>query len=87
MEKFFNYAIEKYEFLEPVFFCDHGISLFYIDSEIARSIMKVFLDREKPILPIHDGFVVKLQDEDLLFNIPLLLQNPKFLVGYDAEVI
>lgn len=64
----FDKIIEKYEFLKPVMFCGHSNHLFFEDSEVARAVIQVLLDRNKPIFPIHDGFVVKAEDEDLLMN-------------------
>jgi hypothetical protein len=43
-----------------------GKDLFMYDAEIARQIIQTFLDAGKVVLPIHDGFVVKRSDEDLL---------------------
>lgn len=64
----FDKILSKYPFLEAVMFKDNAIKLFFEDSEVARSIIEVFVDRYKPILPIHDGFVVKAEDEDLLMT-------------------
>lgn len=36
------------------------------DAEIARNIIQKFLDVDKVILPIHDGFIAKQSDESFL---------------------
>jgi hypothetical protein len=66
LERLFDTIIRKYPFLESMMFQDNAIKLFFEDSEVARSIIQVFVDRYKVILAIHDGFVVKAEDEDLL---------------------
>lgn len=68
LERLFDTIFRKYPFLENMMFRDNAIKLFFEDSEVARSIINVFVDRNKPILPIHDGFVVKAEDEDLLMT-------------------
>lgn len=43
-----------------------GRRLQYMDSELACDIMLKFSELDKPILPIHDSFIVKRHDLDLL---------------------
>ena len=37
-----------------------------LEAEVAFTVVDVFISEDKPILPIHDGFVVKESDEHLL---------------------
>ena len=43
-----------------------GLQLQFIDSEIAEQVMLEFARQDKPIIPIHDSFIVKAEDEELL---------------------
>ena len=45
-----------------------GKQLFMYDAGIARKITQTFLDANKVVLPIHDGFIVKVSDKDLLYQ-------------------
>jgi len=68
VSNFFKKIIENYPFLEELSFRSMGLSLFKLDAEIARRIIQRHLDADKVILPIHDGFVVKKEDEDFLLD-------------------
>jgi hypothetical protein len=59
-------VLEANPFLEKHVFSGIGKKIFMIDSAIARKIIQTFLDEEKVVLPIHDGFIVKESDKDLL---------------------
>ncbi|KHK03929.1 hypothetical protein [Desulfovibrio sp. TomC] len=45
---------------------DQGIRLQRLDSDIADAILAVFVRQGRPIVPIHDSFVVRDQDRELL---------------------
>jgi len=47
---------------------DKGISLQAQDSRLAEMVMVVFTQQMKPIIPVHDSFIVKVEDEDLLLD-------------------
>lgn len=61
-----NQVLAKHPFLEKYAMKGIGKDLFMHDAEIARQIIQTFLDAGKVVLPIHDGFVVKQSDKDLL---------------------
>jgi hypothetical protein len=48
---------------------DQGISLQAQDSRLAEMVMGVFTRQMKPIIPVHDSFIVKVEDEDLLLDV------------------
>lgn len=53
------------------FFCKKepfGMLLQNADSMLAADVLKVFVEQDKPILCVHDSFVVKQEDEELLVN-------------------
>ena len=52
--------------LSEFFLTGCGICLQRIDSEIASLILKEFIKQKKPIFPVHDSFVVKREDKNLL---------------------
>ncbi|MCG7895446.1 MAG: hypothetical protein JAZ12_13425 [Candidatus Thiodiazotropha taylori] len=57
---------DKHEKLNHHFFTESGLSIMRIDSDICMSIINKFIEMDKPILTIHDSFVVTEQDEELL---------------------
>lgn len=46
----------------------YGRRLQNMDSELASDIIQTFISLDKPILPVHDSFVVQRKDLDLLCN-------------------
>jgi hypothetical protein len=61
--KSFHNQIEKY------FFSDKGVDLMYYDSQIAEEVLKYFLKREIPCLPIHDSFIVPEKYRNELYQV------------------
>ena len=45
---------------------DKGIELMYLDSEMVAKVIKYFVEKDKPILPIHDSFIVREEDKEYL---------------------
>jgi hypothetical protein len=45
---------------------DLGLQLMYTESRITDGIIRTFVDRSIPILPINDGFICPSEHEDLL---------------------
>jgi len=58
--------IEKYPFLRGELCSDKGIDLMYTDSQITQAVIKRFVEVDKPILPIHDSYIVKQTDRNFL---------------------
>lgn len=58
--------LAHHPFLEKYAMKGVGKDLFMHDAEIARQIIQTFLDQGKVVLSIHDGFIVKKSDEQLL---------------------
>ncbi len=57
--------------LSPIkesFFTGVGLRLQNEDSELARAIMNDFVQEGRPIHPVHDSFIVRAEDEELLRN-------------------
>ena len=63
---FLGEILQTYPFLRKYAFKGYGKMFFFHDSEIARAIMKTFIDLNKVVLPIHDGFIAKEEDSELL---------------------
>jgi hypothetical protein len=62
-----------YKSLEEIqhYFCSAegtGLHLQYIDSMIAEEVARTFIASGKPLLPVHDSFVVKAEDENKLLE-------------------
>ena len=45
---------------------DKGIDLMYTDSQITAAAIRRFVEPDKPILPVHDSYRVKISDRKLL---------------------
>ena len=45
---------------------DKGIELMYLDSQITENIIQAFIREDRPILTVHDSYVVQVQDTDYL---------------------
>ena len=58
--------IEKYPFLQTELCSDRGIDLMFIDSRINEAVIQRFVEQDKPILPIHDSYIVKRKDRQFL---------------------
>ena len=62
----FDKMVEGHPQIAQYWFSGEGMRLQYIDSCIAERILLTFVDLNKPCLPVHDSFVVKAEDEELL---------------------
>lgn len=63
---FFDCIFEHHPFLRRYAFKELGMMFFFHDSEVARRIIEIFNGFGKVILPIHDGFIAKSEDADLI---------------------
>lgn len=84
---FFGEIFLTYPFLRKYAFKGLGKMFFFHDSEIARTIMKTFIDLNKVVLPIHDGFIAKEEDSELLRKAMEDAWAEKFgtMIGIKAE--
>lgn len=57
---------QAHPFLKTYLFKKLGKSIFAIDADIARGVLRRFLDAKKVVLPIHDGFVAAQSDREFL---------------------
>lgn len=57
---------EKHSEIVDYFFLEKGLELMRKEAEVARGIMERFLEVDKPILPIHDSFVVQASQAEFL---------------------
>ena len=58
--------IDKYPFLKGDLCSDKGIDLMYTDSQLTEAVIKRFVEADKPILPVHDSYIVKQTDRQIL---------------------
>jgi hypothetical protein len=63
---FFDRILAHHPFLKRYVFKSLGKMFFFHDSQVARRIIDIFLDRGKVVLPIHDGFLAMKEDADFL---------------------
>jgi len=54
--------------IEAAFFTDQGMRLRFYDSQMAEHVMLAFAKDKKPILPVHDSFLVLEDDQELLLE-------------------
>jgi hypothetical protein len=54
--------------VEDAFFTDQGMRLQFYDSQMAELVMLAFAKDKKPILPVHDSFLVLKDDQQLLLE-------------------
>ena len=58
--------LQQHPYLEDGICSDQGIRLMNVDSHITNYIIKEFVRRQKPILSVHDSYIVKTKDVELL---------------------
>ena len=66
LEKLLDAFIDKHPYLVGSICSDQGIRLMNVDSKITTHIINQFVALGKPILPIHDSYIVKTEDQQLL---------------------
>ena len=69
LAKLLDAFIDKYPYLEDDMCTDKCIDLMYTDSQITAAVIKRFIELDKPILPAHDSYIVKVSDSNLLKQI------------------
>ena len=77
--------VEKHPYLSDSLCSDKGIRLMYLDSQITTQIINEFVALNKPILPIHDSYVVKVSDRELLRD--AMRKASMAVLGVDLEAI
>ena len=75
--------IEKHPYLEDDLCSDKGIELMYLDSQITSYIINKFTNLNKPVLSVHDSYIVKSRDTELLKA--TMKEATIKLVGYDLS--
>jgi hypothetical protein len=58
--------LQQHPYLEDGICSDQGIGLMNVDSHITNYIIKEFVRRKKPILSVHDSYIVDTRDVELL---------------------
>ena len=58
--------LQQHSYLEDGICSDQGIRLMNVDSNITNYIIKEFVRRQKPILSVHDSYIVDTKDVELL---------------------
>ena len=60
--------LQQHPYLEDGICSDQGIRLMNVDSHITNYIIKEFVGRQKPILSVHDSYIVGTKDVEFLRN-------------------
>ena len=50
--------LEKHQPIKDSFFCSKGNRLQFEDSQLAEQLMLHFVNRDIPVLPVHDSFLI-----------------------------
>lgn len=58
--------VAQHPYLEDGICSDQGIRLMYVDSQITSLIINKFVELQKPILSVHDSYIVGTRDVELL---------------------
>ena len=58
--------LQQHPYIEDGICSDKGIRLMNVDSNITSYIIKEFVKRQKPILSVHDSYIVDIIDVELL---------------------
>lgn len=82
--KLLDAFIDKNPHLEDDLCSDKGIELMFIDGQITERIIKAFVSCGKPILSIHDSYIVQTSDVDRLRD--AMSQATLSIVGRDLGV-
>lgn len=63
---------------------DKGIELMFLDSQITEGILTRFMNARKPVLPVHDSYIVETFDVDLLNTV--MAKVSRELTGFDLSL-
>jgi hypothetical protein len=65
-EQYITAAIDGHPKIAEKFFTGFGLILQRLDSDMAAELLREFVVAEKPVLVMHDSFIVKAEDEGML---------------------
>ena len=68
LELYLAKFIKLHPYLEDKLCTDQGVRLMFLDSQITAKIINNFVKRKKPILSVHDSYIVQTTDVDQLRN-------------------
>jgi hypothetical protein len=80
LDKLLATFIHKYPFLSSELCSDKGIELMYTDSQITEAVIRMFVSDDKPVLPVHDSYIVKQTDHKYLKDV--MQQACNEVLGY-----
>ena len=80
LDKILATFINKYPFLSSELCSDKGIELMYTDSQITEAVIRMFVADGKPVLPVHDSYIVKRSDHKYLKDV--MQQACNEVLGY-----
>lgn len=75
--------IEENPHLSSDLCSDKGIALMFLDSQITAGILTTFMNARKPVLPVHDSYIVETFDVDLLNTVMAKVSTE--LTGFDLS--
>jgi len=66
LEQYLIKFTQLHPYLEDKLCTDQGVRLMFLDCQITAQIINNFVKRKKPILSVHDSYIVQTTDVDLL---------------------
>jgi hypothetical protein len=66
LEQYLIKFTQLHPYLEDKLCSDQGVRLMFLDSQITAKIISNFVKKQKPILSVHDSYIVQTTDVDLL---------------------
>lgn len=66
LEQYLTKFIQLHPYLEDKLCSDQGVRLMFLDSQITAKIINNFVKKQKPILSVHDSYIVQTTDVELL---------------------
>lgn len=66
LKKFRNLILDHHGWIEDFFCSGQGLKFQFVESEICKKILLYSVDRQVPVLPIHDSFITSEDNSDWL---------------------
>lgn len=84
LEQYLTRFTHLHPYLEDKLCTDQGVRLMFLDSQITAKIINSFVKMKRPILSVHDSYIVQTTDVDLLRNEMMMASLE--VVGTDLSV-
>ena len=83
--KIIEYLRKAHQKIEDAFFTDEGMKLQYYESQMAELVLLSFAKDKRPILPVHDSFLILEDVEKLLLE--RMEASYQAILGKDIKIV